>query len=331
VDVALKFMKNKDQFCREVESRRVGQFDEGFVIGLMHSHDSDSDGVFKSELAKYGLSEYPYCIVMKAGSRNLYEIIGAEKVAKNMEKVRYMVLTLARGLQHMHSNGQIHGDFKPKNVMRLDDRLVLIDLDATAAIDSGYSGAKFSSAYMPPELVYMDEEGGTRVKTFHVNAVSGEPIADHERPYELVKASAAHDAWSLGATLLYLCAGEPLFLHDSDDNLDPEHLLLLSTCPTEWMQKKLSKIDDSLARNLVSQLLSFDPKRRPSMSQVLAHPFISGASAGRLVGQEPEFDLFISYRVASDSAHAERLYDSLTVAGLRVWWDKKCLLPGVPW
>ena len=36
-------------------------------------------------------------------------------------------------------------------------------------------------------------------------------------------------------------------------------------------------------------------------------------------------------RVASDSIHVELMYDLLTAAGLKVWWDRKCLLPGVPW
>lgn len=37
------------------------------------------------------------------------------------------------------------------------------------------------------------------------------------------------------------------------------------------------------------------------------------------------FDVFISYRVASDRDRVEALYKELTAAGLRVWWDQKCL------
>ena len=49
------------------------------------------------------------------------------------------------------------------------------------------------------------------------------------------------------------------------------------------------------------------------------------------MGEKAEYDVFISYRVASDSDHAERLYHSLTARGLRVWWDRVSLQPGVPW
>mmetsp|Transcript_19109 Transcript_19109/g.26274 ORF Transcript_19109/g.26274 Transcript_19109/m.26274 type:complete len:256 (-) Transcript_19109:114-881(-) len=50
-----------------------------------------------------------------------------------------------------------------------------------------------------------------------------------------------------------------------------------------------------------------------------------------MLGEVAEFDVFLSYRVQSDVKHAEILYDKLTSAGLKVWWDKKSLMPGVPW
>jgi len=52
------------------------------------------------------------------------------------------------------------------------------------------------------------------------------------------------------------------------------------------------------------------------------------------------FDIFISYRVAADAKLVESLYDKLSlkeveengkVRKLRVFWDKKCLLPGKSW
>jgi hypothetical protein len=74
-----------------------------------------------------------------------------------------------------------------------------------------------------------------------------------------------------------------------------------------------------------------DPSKRPDMAHVLAHPFLTGAKAVRLTGQPAQYDVFLSYRVASDSEHVEALYDSLCGVGLRVWYDKKCLKPGASW
>jgi len=41
--------------------------------------------------------------------------------------------------------------------------------------------------------------------------------------------------------------------------------------------------------------------------------------------------MFLSYRVSSDAALVETLYDKLCAQGVDVWWDKKCLPPGQPW
>ena len=145
-----------------------------------------------------------------------------------------------------------------------------------------------SSGYCPPELVYVDEYDNARIKTYSISNSSNEPITAG-LPYDLVTACAAHDAWSLGATLYYLFTGSTLLHCDSDDNLDNAELLTLYRRTDEWMAERLKKLDDPVAKNLLSQLLSFDPKKRPSMRQVLAHPFISGGKTGRLPGEEAEF------------------------------------------
>ena len=42
----------------------------------------------------------------------------------------------------------------------------------------------------------------------------------------------------------------------------------------------------------------------------------------------PKNAIFLSYRVAADADLVERLHDKLSVQGLTVWWDKKCLQQG---
>ena len=51
----------------------------------------------------------------------------------------------------------------------------------------------------------------------------------------------------------------------------------------------------------------------------------------RLLGETPKYDVFLSYRVASDAQHVEKLYNLLTAQGFKVYWDKLCLEPGVDW
>ena len=89
-----------------------------------------------------------------------------------------------------------------------------------------------------------------------------------------------------------------------------------------------------MARNLVSQLLNKDKSLRPDIAHILSHPFLTGSTTvSRLPGDNPTFDVFISYRVNSDSDIALALYDQLTDLKLKVWLDKKkhCIPPGVDW
>ena len=168
----------------------------------------------------------------------------------------------------------------PLRPLSLTGKLILIDLDASGRIGVDYSGEKYSSAHLPPEMIYVDKLGQPHVKTFGVDAATGAPILTG-LPYDLVPVSPAHDSWSLGVTMFHLCAAEPLFLANSQDNMDRQQLLQLARLDEAWLEEKLAKISDRETRNFVSLLLSFDPKQRLSMEQALDHSFISGKKASR--------------------------------------------------
>jgi serine/threonine protein kinase len=90
-------------------------------------------------------------------------------------------------------------------------------------------------------------------------------------------------------------------------------------------------VSDPQARNLISRLLNKDPNKRISLSKVLVHPFVTGKNCARMIGETPIYDVFLSYRVDSDEVHAETIYNLLTAADIKVFWDKKCLQLGIPW
>ena len=118
---------------------------------------------------------------------------------------------------------------------------------------------------------------------------------------------------------------------NGEGNLDEDQLRILFDWTNTFKSKRLQKVKDPYARNLVSRLLMKDPFKRPDASHALAHPFFSGKRAARMVGEEAEYDVFLSYRVNSDFCHCKVIYEMLTEKGLRVWWDKTCLRAGVDW
>jgi len=116
-EVVLKFMKYRDQFRREVETRARGNFDERFVLPVLISYDSDSghpnDIAFFHDAATKGYVEYPYCIVMEAATCNLKHVIDQQLiVANDWEQIKQMSRQLAQCLEHLHERGVIHGDLK---------------------------------------------------------------------------------------------------------------------------------------------------------------------------------------------------------------------------
>jgi serine/threonine protein kinase len=297
--VALKFMTDYNQFLREIEIRDSMNLSSKYVISIFATYNADnlevSDQQYKKEIHNRHLNQYPYLIVMPAGTKTLHTVIASEHIAgKEWHKVKEIAIELATALDHLHCNGVIHGDIKPLNIMRVGNTIKLIDLDASAVIEHGYSCAKYSSAYIPPELIHRAEKS-CMVKTFKVDPVTKE-INIKDLPYALVKAQVSHDAWSYGVVLFELFTGKKLLFADCDDNIDASDLFDVYHFTRAFKQRKLQTIEDPLARNLVSQLLTKAIDKRPNMKQVLAHPFLSGRTPPRMLGEEAEYDVFISYR-----------------------------------
>ena len=151
-------------------------------------------------------------------------------------------------------------------------------------------------------------------------------------PYTLLTASFSYDIWSLGVLLFSMCTGSDLFQCDRNGTLIfDDDLLVLAAWTEKEKTRRLSCIKNLYARNLVSMMLNKEANKRPNISQVLAHPFITNKKIVRMNGERAIYDVFLSYRVASDIRYAEKLYHALTIAGFKVFWDKMSLLPGEPW
>ena len=313
--VVLKFMKNREQFLREISQRSTDDDDtiKKFVVPVMCYYDSDKDLEFYDQLQSTEYVTHPYLLVLSAGDRCLASIIDHERETADYmtDEVIRIAKQVASALDYLHSKGIIHGDLKPRNIVRVGTHYKLIDLDAAACIGER-CGLKSSTAFSPPELLRT------------INAV------DPKEAY--CTADPSFDVWGYGVTLFQVITGQTLIHADSNDNgADNAQLKIIEHWTDDDRVMKLSRVHSLEARNLLSHLLQKDPKKRFKMSQILAHPFVSGKRASRLYGDKALYDVFISYRVATDKNIAELLYSILQENGISCFLDSQCLEPGCPW
>jgi hypothetical protein len=86
----------------------------------------------------------------------------------------------------------------------------------------------------------------------------------------------SHDMWALGVILYRLCARESIWFENDEDNIknDSGHMLKLALWTDGLKMQRLQKIEDTVTRALVSNLLEKDAWKRPRcILDVLSMPF----------------------------------------------------------
>eukprot|EP00733_Pompholyxophrys_punicea_P000288 Pompholyxophrys_punicea_v1_NODE_65_length_3933_cov_4.311501.p1 type:complete len:1258 gc:universal NODE_65_length_3933_cov_4.311501:125-3898(+) len=323
--VALKMMRNQRQFerektCRQTLTAKIGADMSSNVF--VNTYEFISDPAFGVESAKIfnkyanklpnDSAAYPYCVVMIAADRTLFDILMHELGGEETSLVKIYAQSLFTLVDSLHRCGWVHGDLKPLNIVRVGLSLRLIDFDAAVPFNTPVGSDKYSSAYLPPEMVVFSP------LTLQYEVVS-------------VNASPSTDIWAVGVILFHLLAKRSLWHEDQANNLSQDELLLLSEWTPETKKKKMDMIPPGFGASLVWKLLEKDPEKRPQIiGRLLDDPFFTGI-VGRSIGNLPSFGAFISYRVASDANLALNIYDMLEKQNLNPWLDKKMLKEGEDW
>lgn len=226
--------------------------------------------------ARLLMTEYPYAIQMRLADRNLSEIIASERLAEQpLDAIRRSSRKVLNLINDLHNEGVVHGDVKPKNVVRVDRTLMLIDLDMSITIGSSEPPAhanpeKFggSTAYAAPELhQWMAEHKGWGF------------VDDGSTPVERLETPQQIDLWSFAVTLYEMVTGSPLF-SNSYDRATPAALAKLKN----WAgldTEQLSQIESlhgaaesASLRDVLMWALDAHATNRPqSVAELAAHAF----------------------------------------------------------
>jgi serine/threonine protein kinase len=121
------------------------------LVPYDHYIEELDEKVLGSALGQSRFKDACKCLlVMPWCGRNLHDIIDKESSTID---IKHAIVSLIRSIKYMHDADYVHGDLKPRNVVRYEDDYALINLHACAKMLSLASWKKTSSAYLPPEAI----------------------------------------------------------------------------------------------------------------------------------------------------------------------------------
>ncbi|KAL3434754.1 kinase-like domain-containing protein [Aspergillus tetrazonus] len=214
-----------------------------------------------------------------------------------IDKVKKIFTQLVGAVSYVHSKQCVHRDLKLENIL-LDkhENVKLCDFGFTREYEGKASYLQTfcgTVCYSAPEMLKAEKYAGEKV-----------------------------DVWSLGIILYALIAGE-LPYDDDDDQVTKARIL-------NEEPKFNDKFPDD-AKALINLLLSKRPLLRPSLDEVLAHPFLSDYAAEQLailkLPRPPPFSTSLEkttlHRMKSAGINIDDVVDSVMAQrcdALAGWW-----------
>lgn len=216
------------------------------VTSLHHPYLLGALGIYETPKELHLVMEY-----CKGGM--LFDQIASRKHYCEDDAAR-VIRMIALGLQALHCAGIAHRDLKPENIMLVDgSALKIMDFGHAhrrGTVD-GFEGRLLGTeGHTPPELLT-----GHRVGT-------------------------PSDVWTLGTTMYYMLCGRPPFGHP---RFSSKNRIRLNVIQGKFHMDDHPKDDlraiwrahPPKAKDLIRQMLTDDPKKRPTIEAVLAHEWLS--------------------------------------------------------
>jgi calcium/calmodulin-dependent protein kinase I len=187
-----------------------------------------------------------YIVTEVADGGELFERI-VTKGPFSDKQAREAIKDIAETIAYLHNQGIVHCDIKPENVVLKSkncDKPFLIDYGTAFRLRDVENGTKCTSSGTP-------------------GYSSPEQISDH-------KCCAASDIWALGVlAYISLCGRHPFDPDNTMDDDEIEQSILTG-------QYSLDRPEISPhARDLLKKILRRDPLERPSVEEILDHPWFS--------------------------------------------------------
>jgi serine/threonine-protein kinase TTK/MPS1 len=173
--------------------------------------------------------------------------------------LRVMWQQMLEAVETVHQAKVIHGDLKPANFMFVSGKLKLIDFGISMSIASDRSTTSIERSRRVGTINYMSPE-----------SLQLQPSRHHSE--EMIKLGRHADVWSLGCILYQLVYNRSAF---------PQSDLFEKICAIcdESYEIPLPFVDGRAdffnLRDVILRCLQRDPKKRPTITELLDHPYLT--------------------------------------------------------
>ncbi|XP_077977453.1 uncharacterized protein LOC144433013 [Glandiceps talaboti] len=216
-------------------------------------------------------------MIQECGSIDLASFLRKAKKQKAIknEDIKHYWRHMLEAVECVHKEGIIHSDLKPANFLFVDATLKLIDFGIANAIQQDKTSVIRESQV--GTLNYMSPEA--------IQDTSATPNFDdrgHRRPR--LKIGCKSDVWSLGCILYYIVYGKTPFQHISN-HFAKLQAICDPNCVIEFPQH-----ENKLVIDVLQKCLRRNPKERPSIQELLNHPYLQAPpSAMNVMNVELQF------------------------------------------
>uniref|UniRef100_A0A7E4V8S0 Ribosomal protein S6 kinase n=1 Tax=Panagrellus redivivus TaxID=6233 RepID=A0A7E4V8S0_PANRE len=181
------------------------------------------------------------------------------KLEKFTEKEAARIMTqLVSAVSHMHSKGVVHRDLKPENIIFENEspeaKLRLIDFGFARLLPNtleALSTPCYTLQYAAPEVLETDDE--------------------------LPQYNQQCDLWSLGVILFTMISGHVPFHAKATTDTANDIIARIRLAEFSFVESVWDSVSD-LAKDLITGLLTVDPKKRLSLQQLARHPWLRAKS-----------------------------------------------------
>ena len=283
--------KNRDVFNNVADARRILR-ELKLMIHMKHDNIMNLIGCIPPERWDIQTFEEVYLIMNKCDT-TLKRVIRSRQ-ALTEDHIIFFAYQIARGLQYMHSGNIIHRDLKPENILVSisNCRIQITDFGLARGVNTDVDSPQKLTEYVVTRWYRAPE------------------VMCCRKWYE-----ARIDVWSLGCIISELYTRKPLWKgkHSRDqlslifDTLGtPTNTSWITTeSQRRWVQqlpykppKDLSQVlpgSTPLARDFIAQCLIYNPAQRPTITQVIDHPFLASRKRDRHYKECPKFNISFEY------------------------------------